>query len=314
MLDSLALPFSAHQLRDAVRSARRFNAAGLDRVLRLDSERGVVETQSSASWAAVSDYLLPTVPELKDAWQSKRSVGESVALNSTGPDGRPVVAHVESMALVTPDGELRRVNRESHPEIFALAVGGQGLFGAPYSVTLRLASLARAAVEAAPSVRLDLEQEPAGEDARALQLFVAPGSVEPFMAEARALCSEWHTHIGAIEVRPTFQEDETVLRWARRDYAQMNLVLSQRRSLGGAVRTTQLCRQLIDAAISHGGGFPISCTPEATRQQVEACYPELRRVLAEKRRLDPCGKLDNPWFRHHASLLGREACKVRWNA
>jgi hypothetical protein len=78
------------------------------------------------------------------------------------------------------------------------------------------------------------------------------------------------------------------------------------------VRATQVRRELIDAAIARGGSFPITSTPEATREQVERCYPQLRTVLAEKRRLDPSEKLVNPWYGHHRNLLWREACDVRW--
>jgi hypothetical protein len=114
-------------------------------------------------------------------------------------------------------------------------------------------------------------------------------------------------------VRRTLPEEETFLCWARREYAALTLAVQELPTLGGSVRTTQLRRELIDAAIACGGSFAIDRTPEATRDQVEACYPQLKVLLAEKRRIDPEAKLSSPWFRHHRSLLGREACEVRWN-
>src|SRR2546422_11642656 len=80
------------------------------------------------------------------------TVAVSIARSAAGPDGRPTVIDVEALTLVTPDGELRRGSRRAHAELFALSGGGQGLFGALYSVTLKLDSLARAISEAAPSV------------------------------------------------------------------------------------------------------------------------------------------------------------------
>jgi hypothetical protein len=74
---------------------------------------------------------------------------------------------------------------------------------------------------------------------------------------------------------------------------------------------TQLRQSLIDAAIGHGGSFPVSCTPEATRAQVESCYPQLRAFLAEKRRIDPAERLTNFWYQHHRKLFS-PACEVRW--
>jgi FAD binding domain-containing protein len=309
MIATLALPVSASELCQAMRLARPFNVKRLDRVLRLDAARGLVEVQASATWASLAAYLRPSAPHALTAWSDTATIGDSVATNSPGPDGRPAVAHIEAIALVTPDGELRRVTRAQR-ELFALAIGGQDLFGAAYSVTLRLESLARAAAEAAPPAVLALSAKGRG---RVLNLLVPPHASEPFLAEVRALCADWRIGIEGIEVRRTLPENETTLCWARSEYASIRLTLAEPPALGGAVRTTQLHRQLIDTAIAHEGSFPISCTPEATRTQVERCYPELRAFLAEKRRLDPAERLTNPWYRHHRSLLARQACDVRWS-
>jgi hypothetical protein len=56
----------------------------------------------------------------------------------------------------------------------------------------------------------------------------------------------------------------------------------------------------------------VSCTPEATRAQVEACYPQLRTFLAEKRRVDPAEKITNAWYWHYRNLFGRGNCQLRW--
>jgi hypothetical protein len=310
MLASLALPISAHELRDALRHARRFDTARLDRVLSVDARQDVVEVQSSATWDALGAHLRCSEIQLPQAWDGAATIGESLAENRPGPDGRPVVTHVKSVALVTPDGEIRRLSRESNAELFALAVGGQGLFGAPYSITLALQSLLCAAQDCVPAATLDLPRGPAR--GRPLRLLVPPEALERFIAEARERCREWHTAIESVEVGRTLPEEETFLRWARREYAALTLLLAERRSLGGSVRSTQLRRELIDSAIDHGGSFPISCTPEATREQTQSCYPELQRFMAEKRRVDPMEKLVNPWYRHYRSLLGRESCEVRW--
>ncbi len=312
MLASLATPFSAFELRDAVRHAQRFDSARLDRVLRLDAGQGLIEAQASASWESLAARLHPSDPAAVEHWSDLGTLGESIATNRPGPDGRPVVAHLESLALVTPDGELKRASRNENAELFFLAVGGQQLFGVLYSATLRLESLAQAGANACAPERLATLAAEA--PCRALRLLVPPGALERFLAEARACCAEWRTAIAAVEVRRTHAEAETVLRWARREYAAVELLLCRRETLGASVRATQLARELIDLALSHGGSYPISDTPEATRAQAEACYPELRALLAEKRRIDPCEKLSNAWLRHHRSLLARQACESRWNA
>jgi FAD/FMN-containing dehydrogenase len=309
---------SANELCHALRHAgtgSHLDASALDRVLRLDAAQGLVEVQAGATWSALARAVRPGAPELACGWDEPESrgavIGRSIDANTPGPDGRPAISHVEAIALVTPDGELRRASRACSPELFALAVGGQGLFGVAYSVTLRLDSLTRAALAAAPPRRLvPVHHAPR---AKRLELLVPPERLERLIDEARGRCAEWRISMQPLEARAVLPEGESFLPWARREYAALTLALEEPVALGGCVRAMQLRRELIDLAIAHGGSFPIARSPDATRAQVEACYPELKRFLAEKRRYDPGERLVNGWYRHHRRLLGRhESREVRW--
>jgi hypothetical protein len=309
-MSAASVPLSAHELQESVRQCRRFDPRRLDRILRMDSGRALLEVQANARWHAVAEHLRPGDTRARALLAARATVGATLAWNGAGPDGRPAVAHVESLTMVTPDGQLRRVDRLTNGGLFALTLGGQGLFGALYSATLRIESLMRAIDEPQPPecVSSAAPDSPA----RRLRLLVPPEAVERFVDEARARCAEWRTTLDRVQARRTRDEDETFLRWARREYSQVTLWLNERGTLGGAVRRTQLRQELIDAAIALGGTFPIACTPEATRAQTGACYPQLAAFLAEQRRVDPAGIMANDWLRHQRSLLGREACEVRW--
>jgi FAD/FMN-containing dehydrogenase len=306
-----SLPLSALEICESVRLSRPVETARLDRVLRLDTSRALVEVQGYTSWKTLAARLRPGDAQVRGVRTTQASIAESVAWNAAGPDGRPTVVHVESMTMITPDGQLRRINRISNPALFALVVGGQGLFGVLYSVTLRLESLARAVSEALPI------KTPASADAtaprRKLVLLVPPDKLDALVAETRVRCAEWRIAVESVEVRRIRPEDETFLRWAPREYAEVGFGLPEAATLGSSVRAMQLRRELIDIAISRGGAFPIACTPEATRAQTQTCYPQLASFLAEQRRIDPHERLANDWLRHQRSLLGREGCEVRWN-
>jgi hypothetical protein len=292
-----ARPLSAADLCDAMRRERGFDPARLDRILCVDETRGLVEVQPGATWRSLAARLRPADGQVQASAQrtTAPTIGESIARNAAGPDGRPAVSHVDSLVIVTPDGELRKVSRQVHPELFALAIGGQGLFGAVYSITLRIGSMMRAvrndASPPAPDLRAD-----------ALRLLVPPESLERFVASARACCANWRVAIEALHVRPTLQEEETFLRWARRDYREVVLQLARPVTIGASLKAIQLRRDLIDAAISVGGSFHIASTPEATRAQTEACYPQLKTFLAAKRRFDRQERLVNPWYLRQRSL------------
>ena len=301
-----SLPLSAQELQESVRLCRRVDTARLDRILRLDNRRALLEVQANTRWHAVADCLRPGDAQVQRLLAAHATVGATLCRNAAGPDGRPAVAHVESLTLVTPDGHLRRIDRLTSGGLFALTLGGLGSFGVLYSATLRVESLLRAVREPQRPEGL------AGDPARRLRLLVPPERLESFLADARAHCAEWRGVLEGVQVRQTHDEDETFLRWAKRQYAEVTLWLGERATLGGAVRCTQLRRDLIDAAIASGGTFPIACTPEATRTQTEACYPQLAAFLAEQRRIDPGGVMANAWLRHQRSLLGREPCEIRW--
>jgi len=299
------VPLSALELRDAVRSAKSYDPLRLDRILRVDEDLGLVEVQASSAWTTLAERLRPSDAQAAGARTTMPTVGESIARNAAGPDGRTAVTHVESLTLVTPDGELRRASRYSNSHLFSLAVGGQGVFGALYSVTLRVDSLARALEETAPGETLRLTE--ASTRGRTLHLLVPPERLDVCMAQVRAHCAEWRCAIESVELRRIREESETYLRWASRDYAEIRVQLTQPGSITASVRATQLARELLDIAIAHGGSFPIACTPEATRAQVEACYPRLKSFLAEKRRLDPFERIVNPWYRHFRRMFTRNA-------
>ena len=305
------LPLSAAELCDALRHGRAYDPSRLNRILGLDAQRGLLEVQAATPWASIAGELRPGDACAEEAARATLpSVGDSLACNAAGPDGEPMVRHVHSLTLVTPDGELRRLSRQRDAELFSLVVGGFGLFGALYSVTLRVQTLSRAVEKAVPARRMRLV--PGRPSARPLELLLPPERLEEFVAGTDACCIDWRTPLRVVEVRDTAAEDDSFLRWASRDFTQVKLHFAPCEGLGARVRLAQLRREIIDAAIERGGRFHISTTLEATREQIEACYPQRPEFLEHTRRFDPHEHLTNAWYVHQRSLLAGENCEVRW--
>jgi FAD/FMN-containing dehydrogenase len=158
-----------HFLRESVRESRPFSIAGgrhamggqaflsdgvlldtrgLNRILGFDADRGLVEAEAGIMWPALIDFLIREQAGRVRQWAIVQkqtgaddlTLGGSLAANihSRGLALRPIIQDVEAFTLVTPVGELRRCSREENPELFSLVIGGYGLFGVVYSVTLRL--------------------------------------------------------------------------------------------------------------------------------------------------------------------------------
>ena len=213
---------SAHDLRQAMQHARdkalTLDGSGLDRSLHLDAERQLLEVQAAAPWAVVVDFLAAAAPELSALTADPglpATVAQSVSANAAGPDGRPICAHIEALALVTADGELRRASREANRELFALAVGGQGVIGVPYSVTLRLGSLRKSCTAPRSDLRVE-DIAPLLQSESDLTLLTPPERLDALLERVREKAAEWRVAIVGAAARRTLPEGETFLRWFKR--------------------------------------------------------------------------------------------------
>lgn len=314
MLAVTQLPLSAPRLRSAGDLCKlmlaagahpgRFDATDLNRTLRHDAERGLLEVQAGVGWR----YLEPHV----GAAFLPGSVGESVAANCAGPDGEPIVRHLHALTLVTAAGELHRASREHAPALFGLAVGGFGAFGPFYSLTLDLPSLARSAARSAAPARIELPEDDPGGPRLELELLVPPQRSDEVVAQVRAALAEHRRRLCLLEARRILPENETCLRWARSEFVALRIAYRTRATLGACASAAQLRGRLLDLAIGAGGSFMPRLLPLATRAQAAACYPMLAAFLAEKRRLDPAERVPCPWYRGVRRAWRPEACAVRW--
>ena len=119
-----------------------------DRVIALDTERGVVEVESGIQWPALVRRLHELQPRCATPWTIRQkqtgadrlSIGGALSANvhGRGLTMCPIVADVDAFTIVDAAGILRQCSRIENRELFRLAIGGYGLFGFIATVTLRL--------------------------------------------------------------------------------------------------------------------------------------------------------------------------------
>ena len=124
------------------------DTSGLNRILSLDAERGLAQVEAGILWDGLVTRLREMQQGLPQRWSivqkqtgaDRLSIGGALSANGHGRglSYAPIVQDVESLELVDAEGVLRRCSRTENTELFGLAVGGYGLFGAIYSATLRL--------------------------------------------------------------------------------------------------------------------------------------------------------------------------------
>ena len=310
---------SADDLRSALRQAReqplRMDGSGMDRLLHLDAKRGLIELQAATPWRELAKCLASRKIAIEAFAASAAlpgTVGEAVSQSAAGPDGLPVSAHVASITLCTLDGELRRADREVNRDLFRLVLGGQGAIGVLYSVTLSIESLAASAASAAPAVELVFDAAAGSAPECAIECLLPPTSLDAYLAEVRALAGERRIPLHGITVRRYRGESDAALGWATHEWAGVEIRFGVKTTLGASVAAAEVRRALLAAALARGGSFPIRDLRDATRAQVEACYPMIGAFIADKRLSDPGERLQNQWYRSLVATMRSKSCDVRW--
>jgi len=311
---------SANELQCALRHARQnaltLDGTGLDRVLRIDAGRGLVEAQAATPWAELVRALAKqgiALDAFANAPGLPATLGEAISQAAAGPDGLPVSAHVAAVTLATPDGELRRADRDNNRPLLRLVLGGQGVIGILYSVTLSIDSLRRSAANAIAPVELGIaDPAPQAAAACSIECLLPPETLDGFLKDLRAYVDERRLALLGVTVRRHLPEDSCQLSWSTREWAGVEIRFGRKTTLGASVGAAEVRRALLGYALARGGSFPLRHAEDATRQQLEACYPALKGFLADKRRGDAAERLQNDWYRCVAAKLRGENCASRW--
>ncbi|HKS57776.1 MAG TPA: FAD-binding oxidoreductase [Steroidobacteraceae bacterium] len=120
----------------------------LDRTLSLDEGRGLLRVEAGITWPdVIRGYLVradaaisPWGIRQKQTGADRLTIGGAVAANIHGRclTAAPFIEDLESLDVVTSDGEVVTCSRTEHPELFRHVIGGYGLFGVVVAATLRL--------------------------------------------------------------------------------------------------------------------------------------------------------------------------------
>jgi FAD/FMN-containing dehydrogenase len=135
------------------------------------------------------------------------------------------------------------------------------------------------------------------------ELYVPRHDLAAFMAE---VATDFRTHQTPViygTVRLIERDDETVLAWAREPWACIVFNLHVDHTPEGIERAADAFRRLIDRALAHGGSFYLTYHRWATREQVEAAYPQFVEFLHEKLRCDPEERFQSDWYRHYREMF-----------
>lgn len=135
------------------------------------------------------------------------------------------------------------------------------------------------------------------------ELYVPRQELAPFFADMREDFRKHRVEVIYGTIRLIEQDDETFLAWAKQPWACTVLNLHVSHTPQGIEKAAASFRRLIDLARKRGGSYFLTYHKWASREQVEACYPQLPEFLKLKRRHDPEERFQSDWYRHYRAMF-----------
>jgi FAD/FMN-containing dehydrogenase len=128
-------------------------------------------------------------------------------------------------------------------------------------------------------------------------------ALKGFFDEVRKDFREHHVDLIYGTVRLIESDDESFLPWARQPYACTIFNLHTAHTAEGRQRSADTFRRLIDMAARRGGSYYLTYSRDATRKQVENCYPQFPEFLRLKKKYDTEERFQSEWYRHYRTIF-----------
>ncbi len=138
------------------------------------------------------------------------------------------------------------------------------------------------------------------------EIYVPRNSLAGFMEDARIALRNRNANVIYGTVRLIQKDEESFLCWARESFACVIFNLHVTHDTQGLENAGHAFRSLIDLGIKYGGSYYLTYHRFATKEQVEACYPQFRRFLELKLDHDPDEVFQSDWYRQYKKMFGLE--------
>jgi FAD/FMN-containing dehydrogenase len=135
------------------------------------------------------------------------------------------------------------------------------------------------------------------------EIYVPRERLADFMAAVADDFREYATNVVYGTIRLVERDDETFLAWASDRWACIIFNICTTHTPAGIERSAEAFRRLIDRGIERGGKYYLTYHRWATREQVEACYPQFAEFLRLKREFDPDELFQSEWYRHYRAMF-----------
>ena len=139
------------------------------------------------------------------------------------------------------------------------------------------------------------------------EIYVPRDDLPAFFADVRDDFRAHDVDVIYGTVRLIERDSESFLSWAREPWACTIFNLHTVHTDDGIARSAAAFRRLIDHAIRYKGSYYLTYHRFATREQVDACYPQFQAFLKHKLQFDPEERFQSDWYRHYRAMFPESA-------
>jgi FAD/FMN-containing dehydrogenase len=135
------------------------------------------------------------------------------------------------------------------------------------------------------------------------EIYVPRAELPSFMQQVAADFRKTGANVIYGTIRFIEPDTESFLAWAKQRYACIIFNLHTAHDAKALDKTAADFRILIDRALERGGSYYLTYHHWATRQQVEAAYPQFPDFLKLKLKYDPEERFQSEWYRFYRNMF-----------
>lgn len=136
------------------------------------------------------------------------------------------------------------------------------------------------------------------------EFYVPRAQIANFIEDVRADFLANDVDLLYTSIRFIEKDTECFLAWAKSQMVCVILNLHTVHTKEGIEKTKQAMRRVTDLAIKYQGSYYLTYHKFADKNQVLACYPQIREFFAYKLKMDPQEVFQSDWYRHMKALVG----------
>lgn len=141
------------------------------------------------------------------------------------------------------------------------------------------------------------------------EYFVPRDRAAGFVAQMREILTERQANLLNVTVREVNEDQDTFLRYADQPMLAFVMLFVQQKTAAGEQAMLELTRELIDAALNHGGRYYLPYRLHATPEQFHQAYPQAGEFFELKRKYDPEELFQNEFYLKYGQIEAEAQAK-----